>query len=113
MNRIEAAAVARWQLQNETIPDIPDEVCEKTIQTLQEDGWESRQCKFSVNSEERATFDPRHFAWALRVGKIAVGDEVAPWSFERSDGSVCHGIAVWRRVAAPEDDSIEAQTVVE
>ena len=113
MNTIEAAAVERWQLQNETVAELPDEVCAKTIKELCDTGWESRFCKLSIDSQERTIFDSEHFAWALSVGKMAVGDEVAPWSYERQDGTVCYGIAVWRRALNGRDDSIETETVVE
>lgn len=111
MSELEAAAAMRWQLQNNTVYEMPDDVRQKTAQQMLDDGWTAMVMKFSVDPNERAEFDPRYFEWAARVGKMASEDAVAPFCFTRHDGTVCHGVAVWR--PAQEQDSASDERMVE
>lgn len=105
----EVAAILRWQLQNEAAAEMPDDVREKTAKEMAAIGRVATYRKISTRSDEFASFHPAYFSWALRVGAMAVDDEVAPCAFVSQSGEVRYGIAVWRQ----KEGSVAGETVVE
>lgn len=112
MDSMKSATLARWQLQNEAVGEMPDEVCQKTTEALLGDSWRPLVIKYLVSGEPEAAFARQYLEWAFRVGKIAVGDEVAPYTSITKVGAVRRGIAIWRHIIEDEDYE-ENQTVVE
>lgn len=96
MRELEAAVAEQWQLQNDIVCEMSDDVREKTAQKLVDDGWTAIVMRLSVDRSQRDGFNPEYFVWAARVGKFTCEDVVGPCLITRPDGDISHGVAVWR-----------------